>query len=151
MIDDPLETGKITIQDFFENGNLKSTLINDYGEANIKDVIQLLRENISDPKDKSGKKKLNKELNINQLRKFYDDFLRIYHSKIQENEMKIQLLMLKSNAEYSSNRLTTKRFEIFLSNRVNIVVKKSGDEFKKYLNAFKLNFEALVGYFPKNQ
>jgi CRISPR type III-A-associated protein Csm2 len=152
MPDDLLKTNQIEISDFFENNQLKQSLINDVGQGNIKQLIELLREKIEGPRDNRGKtKKLNDEIKINQLRKFYDNFLRIHHAKISENEKKVQLLMLKSNAEYSANRLTIKRFEIFLSNRINIVLKKNGDDFERYLDAFKLHFEALVGYFPKNQ
>ncbi len=151
MIDDPLKTTQISISDFFDNDQIKQNLINDNGQNNLKELIDLLIDKV-EVKDKRGKfQKLNDGLKINQVRKFYDNFLRIYHSRISENEKKIQLLMLKSNAEYSANRLKTKRFEIFLSNRINIVIRKNDDEFIKYLNAFKLHFEALVGYFPKNQ
>jgi len=151
MPDDLLKTNQIEISDFFENNQLKQSLINDVGQGNIKDLIVLLRERVEAQRSARGRaERLNDGININQVRKFYDNFLRIYHAKISENEKKIQLLMLKSNAEYSANRLKTKRFEIFLSNRINIVLKRNGEEFLKYLNAFKLHFEALVGYFPKN-
>lgn len=142
MYDAQLKSEKIVIKDFFDSqGNLKPELISDFGENNLKELIEVLRESI---------KKVNETLRGTQLRKFYDSFLRIYYSKVDENEKKVQLLMLKSQAEYSSNRLKIPRFRIFLDNRITIVLKKSGDDFRKYLDALKLHFEALVGYFPKN-
>ncbi len=150
MPDDLLKTEQIEIDDFFENNQIKYNLINNVGVKNISDLIELLIAKVDD-KNRGKSIKLNDGIKINQVRKFYDNFVRIFNAKVSENEKKIQLLMLKSNAEYSANRLKTKRFEIFLSNRINIVIKKNGKEFEKYLEAFKLHFEALVGYFPKNQ
>jgi len=135
----------ITITSFFDsNQQLLKNLITDQGQGNIKEIIDYIREQIRE------KKYRNEKLNINQLRKFYDSFLKIYNTKTDENEKKIHLLMLKANAEYSAKRLHTNRFKEFLSNRINIVVSKSGEEFKKNLDAFKLHFEALVAYYPKN-
>lgn len=141
-----LKQEEITIEDFFDqSGNIKLELISDMGENNLMKTIDLLRETVKD-----GRKKINDTLRGTQLRKFYDSFLRIYHSKVTEEEKKVQLLMLKSNGEYSSNRLKIARFGIFLDNRIKIILKKNGTEFDKYLEALKLHFEALVGYFPKN-
>jgi len=135
----------ITITSFFDSqGQLLKNLISDQGKENIKEIIDFLQ---FQNKDKLNR---NEKLNINQLRKFYDSFLKIYNTKVDETEKKIQLLMLKANAEYSAKRLHTNRFKDFLSNRINIVVSKNGEDFKKNLNAFKLHFEALVAYYPKN-
>ncbi len=135
----------ITISSFFDSqGHLLQNLISDQGKENIKEIIDFLQ---FQNKDKLNR---NEKLNINQLRKFYDSFLKIYNTKVDETEKKIQLLMLKANAEYSAKRLHTNRFKDFLSNRINIVVSKNGEDFKKNLNAFKLHFESLVAYYPKN-
>lgn len=151
-----LKESEIIISDFFnEEGNLLIPLISDVDEDDLKSLkplISLLTEQVKIPdrRNPNRKIKINEPLKGNQLRKFYDSFNRIYNSKIDENQKKVQLLMLKSNGEYSANRLKIKRFEIFLSNRINIVLKKSGKDFQKYMDALKLHFEALVGYFPKN-
>jgi|SRR5690606_5858840 len=135
----------LIIQSYFDsNGQILPNLITDLGEYNIKDLIEKLREQIKDRNNR------NEKLNINQLRKFYDTFLKIYNNKTEEKEKKVQLLMLKANAEYSAKRLNTNRFKTFLSNRINIVVSKSGREFEENLKALKLHFEALVAYYPKN-
>jgi len=135
----------LTINTFFDNqGNILPQLISDEGEGNIKELIDYLRE------QKRDKDYRNEKLNINQLRKFYDTFLKIYNTKVDEKEKKIQLIMLKANAEYSAKRLYTNRFKEFLTNRINLVVSQEGENFNKYLKAFKLHFEALVAYYPKN-
>lgn len=135
----------IMISSFFDsNGQLLTNLITDTGGGNIKEVIDFLNEPI---RDRSYR---NSKLNINQLRKFYDTFLKLYNTKSEEKEKKIQLLMLKANAEYSAKRLNTNRFKEFLSNRINLVVSKYGEEFNKNLKALKLHLEALVAYYPKN-
>jgi len=132
----------VMIETFFDSeGNLLPQLISDTGDGNIRDLIEYIR----DPNAR------NKMLNINQLRKFYDSFLKIYNTKVGEKEKKIQLLMLKANAEYSAKRLSTHRFKDFLKNRINIVIAQEGPAFDKYLRAFKLHFEALVAYYPRKE
>lgn len=135
----------LNIKTFFDaNGNLLPELISDTGQDNIKDLIEKIRETIKTQNYR------NEKLNINQLRKFYDTFLKIYNTKVDEKEKKIQLIMLKANAEYSAKRLHINRFKEFLANRINLVVSQNGEAFEKYLKAFKLHFEALVAYYPKN-
>lgn len=135
----------LEIKTFFDsNGNLLPELISDSGNGNIKELIEKIREYIKRQDYR------NERLNINQLRKFYDTFLKIYNNKVDEKEKKIQLIMLKANAEYSAKRLHTNRFKEFLSNRINLVVAQNGEAFEKFLKAFKLHFEALVAYYPKN-
>lgn len=148
------KANEITIDDLFneESKTIRKELISDYGSKNIMKLIFLLTEKFKFY-DKEKRKEIKVEpLKRNQLRKFYDSFLRIYDARIEEEEQKkVLLLMLKANGEYSANRLNIRRFEIFLSNRINIVLKKEGKEFEKYMDALKLHFEALVGYFPKNK
>ncbi len=135
----------LLINTFFDStGILLPQLISDSGAGNIKELIDFIREFKKEPNYR------NEKLNINQLRKFYDTFLKIYNTRVDEKEKKIQLIMLKANAEYSAKRLHTNRFKEFLSNRINLVVAQNGEDFNKYLKAFKLHFEALVAYYPKN-
>jgi CRISPR type III-A-associated protein Csm2 len=152
-----LKENIINIDSFFDKeGNIKKELINDFGNNNVRQLGELLTERLSENfidrrTGKTREKKINLELNINQLRKYYDMFLRIYHSRVSEDEKKIQLLMLKGNVEYSVGRLTIKRFGIFMENRINLVVKETEEKFEKTLQAFKLHFEALVGYYPRTK
>ncbi len=135
----------LKIKSFFDSsGNLLPQLISDTGPDNIRELIDFIRDQI---KDRNYR---NEKLNINQLRKFYDTFLKIYNTKVDEKEKKVQLLMLKANAEYSAKRLHTNRFKEFLTDRINIVISQNDDMFIKNLKAFKLHFEALVAYYPKN-
>ncbi len=135
----------LEIKSFFDKeGNILPELISDSGNGNVKELIEFIRENNRDQNYR------NEKLNINQLRKFYDTFLKIYNTKIEEKEKKVQLIMLKANAEYSAKRLHTNRFKDFIKNRINLVVSKTGEDFNKNLKAFKLHFEALVAYYPKN-
>lgn len=133
------------ISSFFDsNGHLLANLITDSGKSNIRDVIDFLNQQIKERDYRNSK------LNSNQLRKFYDTFLKVYNNQAGENEKKVQLLMLKANAEYSAKRLNTNRFKEFLANRINVVVSKTGEDFIKNLKALKLHFEALVAYYPKS-
>jgi len=152
MEDPKLE--QIIIHDFFDGNNVKKELISDQGNNNVKELGKILSEKCEKETNEQGKKKkikFNSQLTNNQIRKYYDSFLKIFYSKVDEEVKKIQLLMLKANAEYSAERNGTYRFSKFLNNRLSIVLSKSGNDFEKYLNAFKLHFEALVGYYPRKQ
>jgi len=149
-MDELLNPDEFKIDSFFSGGTIHQSLITNNGEKNINDLIQYLIKPIKYFDERKKKNiQVNKALTINQLRKFYDSFLNIYNIKANENEKKIQLLMLKANADYSAKRLVTNRFKIVLANRIDLIVKESGEDFKKNLNAFKLHFEALVAYYPK--
>lgn len=150
---DPREK-ELLIQDFFDKDKkLIKELIYDEGLINVKNLGAVLQDELDYPPEPNRRKpkKYHKEFTINQLRKYYDSFLKIYYSQVTEDVKKIQLLMLKANSEYSAERNDHRRFGMFFDNRVNIVIKKSGDEFIKYLDAFKLHFEALVGYYPREK
>lgn len=120
---------------FFIKDKMNTALIDDTSEDNIKSIA-------SDFKNST-------KLNSNQLRKFYDSFLRIYNSNLSIDEKKVQLLVLKANAEYAAGRLKIRPFAEFINDRVNTVLQRD-DDFNKYMDALKLHFEALVAYFPKN-
>jgi CRISPR type III-A-associated protein Csm2 len=155
-MEDP-KKNEILIQDFFDKeGKLIKELICDIGNNSVKNLAMVLQEELEEEyvdrkTGKMKKEKYHKEFSINQLRKYYDSFLKIYFSQISEEAKKIQLLMLKANAEYSAERNDHRRFSMFFNNRINIVISKSGEEFQKYLDAFKLHFEALVGYYPREK
>ena len=84
----------ILISSFFDSGGqLLTSLITDKGDGNIKDLIEFLREQNRDRYNR------NEKLNINQLRKFYDTFLKVYNINSGENDRKIHIIMLKANAE----------------------------------------------------
>jgi CRISPR type III-A-associated protein Csm2 len=143
---DPQE--KFEITDITENGTVLLPLISDSGDKNVKDMSIVLSSKGA-VKLGSGKIVVDSPLNVNQLRKFYDSFLRIYYLRIPENEKKIKLLMLRANVEYSSARLKISRFAVMMKCRIDIVVKSNGEDFNNNLDAFKLHFEALVAYYPK--
>lgn len=124
-----------------ENGNVLKNLVSDMGDNNVKSLAELLSRRT----DNKAKKPIEK----NQLRKFYDSFLKVYNNRSSDDSKKIQLLMLKAQAEYSEKRLSISDFKDFFSNRIELVVKSDGETFRNNLNALKLHFEALVGYFPK--
>jgi len=119
---------------FYIDGKINPALLNDEGQNNV----AVLAANLKD----------HSKLNINQLRKFYDSFLRIYNSQIDDESKKVQLLVLKANVEYSAGRLKIFEFADFIKDRVNTVIKQS-ENFREYMEVFKLHFEALVAYFPK--
>ena len=147
-MEDP-KKNEILIDDFFNEGKqLIKEMIYNEGNINVMNLGILL--NTKEVNPQNNKDIINETLTINQIRKFYDSFLKIYYSKVDDNSKKIQLLMLKANSEYSAERLKTKRFALFMHNRINMVVKRKED-FQKYLDAFKLHFEALVGYYPRDK
>lgn len=142
----------LEIKSFLDkDGNILTNLINDMGDNNPKECASILTQPKIEFQDPKNPKKKIKDYPIekNQIRKFYDNFLKIYNAQSEENVKKIMLLMQKAHTEYAENRLYITRFRIFYSNRINIVISKTGDEFIKNMNAFKFNFEALIGYFPK--
>jgi len=120
---------------FFIDGKINPSLINDSGDYNVSDLAADL--------------KARSKLNSNQLRKFYDSFLRIYNSNIDDEAKKVQLLVMKANVEYSAGRLKIFEFANFIKDRVNTVIKQN-ENFNKYMETFKIHFEALVAYFPEN-
>ncbi len=124
----------MTYPEFFINGKLNEALINDTGNNNVAVIAKNLKD--------------NSRLNINQLRKFYDSFVRIFNSSVNVDTKKVRLLMLKANVEYSAGRLKIIEFANFFKNRINTVISQN-EEFDKYMNALKLHLEALVAYFPK--
>ncbi len=120
--------------EFFVNQQINPALINDMGKDNVAQIARFLKE--------------SSKLNINQLRKFYDSFVRIYDSQLDNESKKVQLLMLKANVEYSAGRLKIIEFANFFKDRINTVLKQN-EKFDDYMHALKLHFEALVAYFPK--
>jgi CRISPR type III-A-associated protein Csm2 len=135
------------ITSFFDsNGNILFSLLSKQGDNNIEDIISYLTLVITQ------KDKRNDKLNINQLRKFYDTFLKIFNNHSEdEKKKKIRLLMLKANVEYSAKRLNTNHFRNYISNIIDIVISKEGDDFNSNLKALKLHLEALVAYYPKDK
>ena len=120
---------------FYIEGKINPALINDQGQNNVSVLANQLKE---------GKSKLNS----NQLRKFYDSFLRIYNSKVDDDAKKVQLMVMKANVEYAAGRLKIFEFADFIKDRVNTVIQQN-EKFTEYMEIFKLHFEALVAYFPK--
>ncbi|MBV6512013.1 MAG: hypothetical protein FMNOHCHN_01502 [Ignavibacteriaceae bacterium] len=132
-----------SISTFFDaNGTIRPELISDAGPGNVKELSKRLAAGQREAGDSA--------LNASQLRKFYDSFLRIENSKLEPPEKKVQLLMLKANAQYAGQRLKTRLFNLFLDDRIKLVLQADDDSFKKTLYAFRLHFQALVAYFPKN-
>ncbi|HRI85841.1 MAG TPA: type III-A CRISPR-associated protein Csm2 [Ignavibacteria bacterium] len=124
-----------------DNGIIRTVLINDIGDNNAKYLAEILSQKLEDKKDKQIEK--------NQIRKFYDNFLRIYNSNVDEGTKKVMLLMQKAHTEYSEKRLNIRRFKIFYTSRLDSVISKNGSDFQKNLDALKLHLEAVIGYFPK--
>lgn len=156
-MDPLLKSEEITIDSYFNSENeLKHELVINVGEGGIGEIIKYLldpvkKETVDRNRNRNRKKtiRLNNPLTLNQLRKYYDSFLKIYNNSCLEEEKKIQLIMLRANSEYSATRLKAYRFSIFLCNRIDIVLNKNGAEFRKNLKALKLHLEALVAYYPK--
>lgn len=130
----------LEINEFLEGEKIKPELISDIGQNNVKELAEFLTRKVEDRYDKS--------ITTNQLRKFYDSFLKIYITEQDDNAKKIQLLLLKAQVEYAEKRLYIKRFGKFMKNRVNVLLK--AENFKLNLDAFKIHFESLIAYFPKN-
>ena len=134
------EYKKFEINGFYNNGSILVNLISDVGEANVKELSEFFYKR---------KGEQDKEINASQLRKFYDSFLKIYFSETDDDNKKVQLLMLKAQLFYANTRLRLSSFTKIMANRIHLVVSSSNADFKKNLDAFKFHFEAIVGYFPK--
>ncbi|GMU87662.1 MAG: hypothetical protein AMXMBFR48_29030 [Ignavibacteriales bacterium] len=133
-----------SIEGFFNSRNvIKTELICDMGDNNVKDLAVRL----ANGDESAGDKKLK----VNQLRKFYDSYVRIIRVDIPDDQKKVQMLMFSANAQYSGDRLKLRLFKLFIKQRVGFVIQSSDDLFTKACEAFKLHFEALVAYFPKNE
>lgn len=122
-----------------DKGLVRKELINDVGQNNVKDLADYLSRDEGD----------SEKITVNQVRKFYDSFLKIYHNTSSVEEKRIQLLMLKAQVEYSVKKLKIVNFGKFFANRISFVIQAENEDFQKNLDAFKLHFEALIGYFPK--
>lgn len=92
----------LEINGFLEEGKVKPELISDIGQNNVKELAEFLTRKVEDRYDKS--------ITTNQLRKFYDSFLKIYITEQDDSAKKIQLLLLKAQVEYAEKRLYIKRF-----------------------------------------
>lgn len=130
----------LEINGFLEEGKVKPELISDIGQNNVKELADYLTDRNQNRPDKP--------IMTNQLRKFYDTFLKIYITEQEDDAKKIQLLLLKAQVEYAEKRLNIKRFGNFIRNRVSVLLK--AENFKQNLDAFKMHFESLIAYFPKN-
>ncbi len=117
------------------------------GESALKQAEELQERS----KNKEGRE-FRKGVSSNNLRKFYDQFLKIYDSRVDSGSKRVMLLMMKAHIHYSSGRLNYRKFNQFISERIDAVLSSQTDkDFANLLKAFKLNFEAVVGYFPKSK
>lgn len=122
-----------SVTDFFNEERIKEELINNIGDNNVQKLAGLLADKVT----------------INQVRKHYDAFLRVYNTKNDIEQKKVQLIMLKANVIYNAKRNNQILMWLFIDNRFNIVLARGDNDFSKYVYAMKLHFEALIGYFPK--
>jgi len=136
----PRKPFEFEIDSFFDDKeNIKANLISNYGDKTV--------EQLSDYISKEGTK-------TSQIRKFYDSFVKTYNNFLnidiaKEDSIKIQLMILKAQVEYSFKRKNVKQgFKDFVDNRFNLIIKSKN--FKKDLKAFKSHFEILIAYLPKN-
>lgn len=133
-----------SIEGFFEDkGVVRSELICDIGKNNVKELALRLARGDENANDKP--------LKVNQLRKFYDSYVRIIRANIPDDEKKVQLLMFSANARYSGNSMRLKLLRLFIEQRIKYVLQAPESQFNKTCEAFKLHFEALVAYFPKKE
>lgn len=131
---------EFTIDNFFdEKENIKSNLISNYGEKNVEELSKFISA---------------EGTRTSQIRKFYDSFLKSYNNFLnlnsdKEDIIKIQLMILKAQVEYSFKRRNVKPgFKDFIDNRFNLVLMSKN--FKKDFKALKSHFEILIAYLPKN-
>lgn len=122
-----------------KDGSINESLL---GQGAIDTVESLMKSK------KENNKVTEAPVSSNNLRKFYDQFLKIYDSRAGLHEKRVMLLMMKAHTHYSVKRLKYVQLDNFIKDRIdNVLSSTTEDDFKKRLKAFKLNFEAVVGYF----
>lgn len=129
-----------TIDNFFdEKDNIKPNLISNSGDKNVEELSKYISA---------------EGTRTSQIRKFYDSFIKSYNNYLnlnadKEDLIKIQLMILKAQVEYSFKRKNVKPgFKDFIDNRFNLVLMSKN--FKKDFKALKSHFEILIAYLPKN-
>jgi len=135
-LDEPKNKEEQGVIQFYKDGVLNSDLVS----SNAKEWADKFYPN---PDKKSDKRNLTSA----QIRKFYGEVLSI-EEKLKTlkdfNLVKPQILMLKSKAAYAANpnnRKIPDSFRDWIFDMVDSI--KDEKDFK----AFKLTFEAIVGYF----
>lgn len=133
----PSESVKFDIPALIDkNGNVLPNLIGEEGNNNAKDLAYKLSKSDG--------------VSINQIRKFYDNFLKIYFSRLSIDAKKVQLIMMKAQLEYAQSRLKMQNFTNLINNGLSLVIKSDDNNFQDNIHAMKLHFESIVGYFPKS-
>jgi len=121
---------------FYKNGHIDPVLVH-------KRAMDWANEFYPNPKNTKDKKNLTSA----QIRKFYGEVLTIEEKLKSSNKFELvypQILMLKSKAAYAANPSSRKIPDSF-RNWIDMMIDNIKDE--KDFKAFKLIFEAIVGYF----
>lgn len=125
-----------------EDGSVREELLSKEAD----EVVELISKNV-----KQNNRTLEAGVTSNNLRKFYDQFLKIYNSQTDYKSKRIMLLIMKAHTHYSVKRLKYIQFDKFISERIDEVLNSNSELiFNQKLKAFKLNFEVVVGYFKKD-
>lgn len=129
-----------------EDGSVYEKLLSDEALESVELISKKKKES------RNGKEvTVEDAVTSNNLRKFYDQFLKIYDSKADHKTKRIMLLILKAHTHYSVRRLKYVQFNKFISDRIDAVLSSNDEkDFNNKLKAFKLNFEVVVGYFKKD-
>ncbi|GEM_PF-6069897 len=123
------------IDSFFDEEGIFEWLISPDGYGNVDNLASILA--------KSGMKN-------NQLRKFYDEIVKIYENFRKNGNIetaKQKLFILLALSEYSKE--ASEEFKEIFRNRIDIITKSQDENFSKNLEMFYQHMLSLVGYFSK--
>ncbi len=125
---------------------LDTAIFQDYN----RNLYQVTRNNNGKFFGKHKKDKMLEDaLSSNQLRNFYNEFLRIRDLPADNKTKLVQIKLLEAKVRYKKTNSPKEMKQIFVD-FITELIKQIGDSIEKFNNSC-LIIEAVVGFFPKNK
>jgi len=94
-------------------------------------------------------KMVENALSSNQLRNFYNEFLRIRDLPSDDKSKLVQIKLLEAKVKYKKTNSSRDMKQIFVD-LITALIKQIGNSIERFENSC-LIMEAIVGFFPKNK